>query len=46
MRHLKEVNESYFEHLRFAWSVAFVIFVHGLFPWIWEDKASKMMEKR
>ena len=46
MKHLEEINESYFQHLRFAWSVAFVLLVHGLFPWIWEDKASKLMEHR
>lgn len=46
MKHLEEINESYFQHLRFAWSVAFVLLVHGLFPMIWEDKASQMMENR
>jgi len=46
MKHLEEVNESYFQHLRFAWRVAFVLLVHGLFPMIWENKASQMMEHR
>ena len=46
MNHLEEIDESYFQHMRFAWSIAFVLLVHGLFPWIWEDKASKMIEKR
>ena len=46
MKHLDEINESYLQHLRFAWSVAFVLLVHGLFPMIWENKASQMMEKR
>lgn len=46
MKHLEKINESYFEHLCFAWKVAFVLLVHGLLPWVWEDKASQMMEKR
>ena len=44
--HLSEINESYWQHLRFAWSVAFVLFVHGLFPNVWKEKASQMMEHR
>ena len=44
--HLKEAGETYFEHLRFAWSVAFVMIVHGLLPWVWEYKATEMMSKR
>ena len=44
--HLKEAGETYFEHLRFAWSVAFVLVVHGLFPNLWEWKATAMMERR
>ena len=46
MKHLKDIDESYFEHLKFAWSVSFVLFVHGLCPWIWETKASDMMSER
>lgn len=44
MRHLKEIQESYFEHLWFALSVAFVLIVHGLFPFLWSMKASDMMD--
>lgn len=43
MKHLKENSVTYFEHLRFAWSVAFVLFVHGLFPNVWETKASDIL---
>ena len=43
IRHLEVIHESYFEHLRFAWYVAFVMFVHGLFPWVWGMKASDLM---
>jgi hypothetical protein len=46
MNHLKEINETYFEHLCFAWTVAFILFVHGVFPQLWIDKASGMMEGR
>lgn len=42
--HLEEVNKTYFEHLRFAWSVAFVLFIHGLLPFVWETKATEMIE--
>jgi uncharacterized protein YjeT (DUF2065 family) len=44
--HLKENGETYFEHLRFAWSVGFVMIVHGLLPFVWEYKATEMMAKR
>lgn len=46
MSHLKEINENYFQHLWFAWRVAFVLLVHGLLPFVWEQKASEMMRKR
>ena len=35
LRHLRVIHETYLEHLWFAWSVAFVLIVHGLLPWIW-----------
>ena len=43
MKHLKEIELSYFEHLRRAWTISFVSFVHGLFPWIWETKAKELV---
>ena len=43
MKHLKEIELSYFEHLRRAWTISFVSFVHGLMPWIWEDKAKELI---
>ena len=46
IKHLEWIQETYFEHLRFAWSVAFVMVVHGLLPWVWEFKATEMMAKR
>ena len=46
IQHLEWINESYFEHLRFAWSVAFVMIVHGLLPWVWQFRATEMMARR
>ena len=46
IRHLEWIQETYLEHLWFAWSVAFVLIVHGLFPWMWQFKASEMTSKR
>jgi len=46
IKHLEWIQESYLEHLWFAWSVAFVLIVHGLLPWVWQFKASEMTSKR
>jgi hypothetical protein len=40
MSHLDDVNHTYFQHLRRAWKIAFILFIHGLFPEIWKTKAS------
>lgn len=39
MKHLEEIGLTYFQHLRRAWSLSFICFVHGMFPWVWETKA-------
>lgn len=44
--HLKEAGETYWEHLRFAWSVGFVMIVHGLLPFVWEYRATEMMARQ
>jgi hypothetical protein len=44
-KHLDENNVTYFQHLKFSWTVAFVLIVHGLFPFIWETKASEILCK-
>lgn len=46
IKHLQEAGETYFEHLRFAWSVGFVMIVHGLLPFVWEYKATEMMAQK
>ena len=44
--HLDEVNMGYFEHLKGAWRYAAILFIHGLFPFIWETKVSdEIIEK-
>jgi hypothetical protein len=43
MKHLEEIELTYFQHLRRAWTVAFVCFVHGLIPWVWECKAKEII---
>jgi len=40
MSHLEETGMTYFGHLLRAWKWAFVLLVHGLFPFIWETKVS------
>lgn len=46
IKHLDWIQETYWEHLKFAWSVAFVMLVHGLLPWVWEFRATEMMQRR
>jgi hypothetical protein len=45
MKHLKEVNMTYGQHLLHTTSIAIVLIVHGLFPWVWETKATEMLCK-
>ena len=40
MSHLNEVGHTYISHLLRAWKLSFILFVHGLFPNIWQTKAS------
>jgi hypothetical protein len=37
MKHLKEVKMNYFTHLKFAWSIAFASFIHGIFPMLFSN---------
>ena len=41
--HLKAVNKSYLQNLYHAWSMAFALIIHGLFPSILKDYASDKM---
>jgi len=38
--HLQDVQMNYFQHLFHAWRMSFILWVHGLLPWIWETKVS------
>ena len=40
MSHLNDVGYGYFNHLFRAWKWAFVLIIHGIFPFIWETKVS------
>jgi hypothetical protein len=40
MGHLNEVNMGYLKHLLRAWRLAFILIIHGIFPNIWQHKAS------
>ena len=46
MKHLDDVKMSYFEHLRFAWSMAFALLIHGVFPSLFTTYASDKLKDR
>lgn len=46
MKHLEEAGMGYFEHLRFAWSMAIASFVHGIFPMLFTDYVSNKIQQR
>jgi hypothetical protein len=46
VKHLKEIEMSYIKHLVHGWSIAGVLIVHGLLPFMWETKASDMLCKK
>ena len=43
MNHLKTIGMTYIVHLMHAWKVAFILIIHGLFPNVWEWKASELI---
>ena len=43
MKHLKDTGYTYFGHMFRAFSVSFVLIIHGIFPWVWETKASELL---
>jgi hypothetical protein len=50
--HPNKVGESYAKHLVYAWKKSFcflkisiVCFIHGLFPFIWETRASDRVKE-
>lgn len=38
-QHLDEVKMTYFQHLRFAWSIAAALIIHGLCPKLFANYA-------
>ena len=46
MKHLDDIKMTYFRHLARAYKVAFILMVHGLFPNIWETKASEILHEK
>lgn len=52
MKHLKEVNMSYFEHFKFALKTScllllalFFLIIHAFLPFLFEKRASKIISK-
>jgi len=43
MKHLKETNNTYFKHMLRAFTISCILIVHGIFPCIWETKASDLL---
>ena len=46
MKHLDEIGMTYFEHLRFAWSLAAASMIHGVFPMFFTDYVSNKIQER
>ena len=44
MSHLKENGLNYFRHMRRAFHISFVSFVHGIFPNVWTHKVSDIIK--
>lgn len=45
MKHLKDVNMGYFQHLWFAWSMGFALLIHGVFPSLFTTYASDKIKQ-
>ena len=43
MTHLADVGMNYVQHLIRAWSIAFILMVHGVFPNVWKTKANELL---
>jgi len=46
MKHLDDIKMTYFEHLRFAWSLAAASLIHGVFPMFFTDYVSNKIQQR
>ena len=52
MKHLKEIDSTYWSHLKFAWGEAIrcevmsvILFVHGIVPCLFHDRFSKYVSE-
>ena len=43
MTHLNDVGMNYIQHLIRAWSIAFVLIIHGVFPNVWKTRANELL---
>lgn len=51
-QHLRDINKSYTQHLKFAWWMgyntglaSFCLFIHGLFPCFFTNAGSNLIKK-
>jgi hypothetical protein len=42
-KHLEDIQMGYFEHLYHAWSMAFALLIHGVFPFLFTNYARDKM---
>lgn len=45
IKHLEEVNMSYWQHLTTSLKIAIVITLHGMFPWWLKEYAEKLLKR-
>lgn len=43
MTHLTDVGMNYIQHLIRAWSIAFILIIHGVFPNVWKTRANELL---
>lgn len=43
MTHLTDVGMNYVQHLIRAWSIAFILIIHGVFPNVWKTRANELL---
>jgi hypothetical protein len=51
-KHPSDAGLTYWQHLKFAWGemirlvgMGFVMFVHGLIPWVWDWKYNQFIDE-
>ena len=46
MSHLEDIGMTYFQHFCRAYKAGLVLMVHGLFPNIWQTKATDILNHK